>query len=334
MFPFRTTSVHEDTKTHILQKSEMGYPWLFFYSGRSWQNGLIMTLLITGLGSVFYIWYSLSGNNTAPSSMVGLLYAVVGTVFLVLAAVLYTLRRRLRKRAIGQLNASLNWHMFFAILGLAMILMHSFGNFHLISGTFALYGMIAMAVSGFIGRALDRLMPRLIAAKVASVLTEQGEDRVTTLSQKLQTLVVHNPQKKLRGFKVSEPDSADAPVPVERSKPNGASLVGNTLHTPWDLAYISLELTQQELDRNAPHYRFLPDKKSGLNRLGALMLGAEEHIAALQDIHGAMQRELFYRYVIRYWRVLHVFLAFVTIGLVIWHLMFAAELLLPTLFHP
>jgi hypothetical protein len=105
------------------------------------------------------------------------------------------------------------------------------------------------------------------------------------------------------------------------------------LHTPWDLAYISLEATPQELSREAGQYRFVPDKKSELTRPGALMPGAREHIAELQEVERAMQRESFYRYVIRYWRRLHVTLALVTLALTLWHLIYAAQLLIPTFMH-
>ena len=84
------------------------------------------------------------------------------------------------------------------------------------------------------------------------------------------------------------------------------------LQTPWDLAYISLEATPQELSLETNHYRFIPDKKSGLVRPGALMPGAQEHISELQEVEHAMQRELFYRYVIRYWRKFHILLALLT----------------------
>src|SRR5204862_996962 len=126
--------------------------------------------------------------------------------------------------------------------------------------------------------------------------------------------------QEIRGFDVST-----SHVPVMPGA-NGLPWVGQSLGPSWDLAYISLEPTQQELDRNAPHYRFIPDKKSALNRPEALMPGAEEQLSKLREIHLAMQREQFYRYVIRYWRVLHVILAFITIGLVIWHIIFATQL--------
>ena len=320
-----------NTSTESSHSDTTGYPWLFFYGTGSWVSGLLVTLFVTGLAGVFYLWYTQSGNDTAPDSMVGLAYAVVGTIFLVVAAGLYSLRRRLRKRAIGQLHASLNWHMFFALMGLAAIFMHSFGHFAPISGTFALYGMIALTISGLVGRVLDRLLPRLITAEVSKVLTTQGEDRIASISQKLEAIVVHNTQEELQGFRVPAPGPFNVSEPVQGLYPDS---IDYKLGTPWDLAYISLEPTQQELDRVAPRYRFVPDKKSALTRPGALMPGAQEHISALQDAQSAMQREQLYRYVLRYWRVLHVSLALLTIGLVTWHLIYAAQLLFPGLFQP
>ncbi|MGI9060411.1 MAG: hypothetical protein ACR2H5_17745 [Ktedonobacteraceae bacterium] len=312
-------------------QSKKGYPWLFFYTSRPWKIGVIVSALFIALGSIVYFWYSQSGNDTAPDSTLGLIYATAGTFFLLFALVLYTVRRRSRKKAIGQLNAALNWHMFFAITGLAMLFMHSFGNFSAISGTYALYGMIALTISGFVGRMLDRLLPRMIARQVHTVLTAQGDDRIETISQKLQTIVLHNNQK-MHGFALPSTDRSS--VPSELPTPTKVSMAprGMTLHAPWDLAYISLEPTQQELDRDAPHHRFVPDKKSVLDRPETFMPGVEEQLAELQSVNAALRREQRYRYIIRQWRILHIALAFITIGLVIWHLIFAATILFPGLF--
>src|SRR5258708_4363732 len=126
---------------HNSSQSKKGYPWLFFYASGPWKIGVFVSALIIALGSIVYYWYSQSSNDTFPDSTLGLIYATAGTFFLLFALVLYTMRRRSRKKAIGQLNAALNWHMFFAIIGLAMIFMHSFGHFSAVSGTYALYGM-------------------------------------------------------------------------------------------------------------------------------------------------------------------------------------------------
>ncbi len=52
-----------------------------------------------------------------------------------------------------------------------------------------------------------------------------------------------------------------------------------------------------------------------------------------QVVQGAIRREQFYRYVIRYWRLLHIALALLAVGLIIWHLVYVAQLLIPTVFH-
>jgi hypothetical protein len=307
-----------------------GYPWLFVYMRRPWLKSLAIFCLVVGLSAAFYMWYNQTGNSTSPDGSVGLVFALAGTACFVMAAVLYSLRRRLRKRAIGQLNASLNWHVLLALMGVVFILIHSFGNFNPISGTYALIGLIALSLSGLVGRALDRILPRLIAAEVSTVLTAQGDDRITNVSQKLQAIVVHNTQKKLRGFNLNA--SAHVNMQAPGPKANAASRATITLHTPQDLAYISLEPTQQELDRDAPHYRFIPDKKSALNRPGALIPGAQEHMAALDELHTTLQREQLYRSIIRAWRMLHIALAVLTTGLIIWHIIFAMHIMFPTIF--
>ncbi|MFL5628469.1 MAG: hypothetical protein ACJ788_23050 [Ktedonobacteraceae bacterium] len=236
-------------KSKTSQHGERGYPWLFFYHRRPWRIGLIVTIIVIGLCSAFYYWYSQSGYDTSPASGAGLTYALIGTLFFILAAMLYSLRRRSRKRVLGELNVALNWHVFFALMGLATLFMHSFGHFEAISGTYALIGTVILTLSGLVGRMLDQFVPRLIARNVDKALTSQGDDRIETVSQKLE----------------------------------------------------------------------------------ALMPGTSEHISELRSIHIAMQCEQLYRYIIRYWRVIHILLAFITIGLVIWHIIFALHLMLPGL---
>jgi hypothetical protein len=320
-------------------KGETGYNWLFFVGGEAWYLRLFVIFLGTAVGGVFYVWYSQHSNDTSPDSIVGYTYAVIGTIFLLLAAVLYSLKRRShKKKTVGQLHRSLNWHICFGVLGLVFLFLHSFGNFNPRTGTYALYGMIALAISGAVGRFLDRLIPRLITGEVHKALTVMGDDRMETISQKLQAIVVHNTQD-LHGFSVISGEKAQEASTslVSLSGPISSDLSfmhkDQALQTPWDLAYISLEATPQELSREANHYRFIPDKKSELTRPGAFMPGAQEHISELQEVEQAMQRELFYRYIIRYWRKFHILLALLTLALTLWHLIYAAQLLLPVLLH-
>ena len=314
--------------------SEKGYPWFFVHMTRSWTTSLLTLLIISGASLAFYIWYSHYGSDPAPDGIPGLIYAIVGTTLLVIVALGYTLRRRSRKRAIGKLHAALNWHVCLGILSLVLLFLHSFGNFNPRSGTYALYGMIALVISGFIGRTLDHMLPRLIAQEVHKALTVQGDDRLEEISQKLQAIVVHNTQE-LHGFQADEV----LPISGKRSGSEVMNVLNSThskeypLHTSWDLAYISLEETPQELSRDAQHYRFVPDKKSALAQPEALIPGAKEHVSALHHVQQALQREQVYRYMIRYWRIFHIALMVVTVGLTLWHIEYAASLWIPAWLH-
>ncbi|HZU67663.1 MAG TPA: hypothetical protein VFA09_10335 [Ktedonobacteraceae bacterium] len=329
-----------------LENGEKGYSWLSFTGGATQIKRLLVTILLMLAAAGFFAWYIHNSNDASPDSYAGYGFAILGTTCLVLAAILYTWRRRSAKKgAVGKLNTSLQWHICFGVLGLFLLFLHSFGNFNPRTGTYALYGMIALVISGLIGRVLDRIMPYLITNEVQKALTEQGDDRIEVISQKLQSIVVHNNQS-LRSF-----SPADKPAERDRSanvSPAPTSLVPlsgpisnalpftskeQRLHTPWDLAYISLDATPQEINRQSGHYRFVPDKKSELTRPGALMPGAQEQIAELRVVERAMKREQFYRYVIRYWRKFHIALALLTIGLMIWHIVYALQLLLPALIH-
>ena len=318
---------------------ERGYPVFSWNMTQARATSLLIAALTIGIGGALFVWYTHTGGDPFPDSTVGLGYATAGTLCLILATILYTLRRRARRRGIGQLNAALQWHIAFAVTGLLLLFMHSFGHFNPRSGTYALYGMIALVISGFIGKLLDAILPRLIAQEAQKALTAQGDDRISTISRKLQDIVSHNSQE-LRAY---HPDTNGNSLNglnglngFENSLgtlSSGYNPPSQPLLTSWDMAYISLDETPQELSRTESHYRFVPDKRSTLTQPGALLPGAQAHIAALADAQKALRREQSYRYIIRYWRVLHVGLALLTIGLTIWHLVYAAELIIPVLLH-
>jgi hypothetical protein len=328
-----------------IEHGEKGYSWLSFTGGTTQIKRILITILAMITAAGFFAWYIHNSTDASPDSYAGYGFAILGTTCLIMAAILYTRRRRsAKKSAVGKLNASLQWHICFGVLGLFLLFLHSFGNFNPRTGTYALYGMIALVISGIIGRVLDRIVPYLMTNEVQKALTEQGDDRIEAISQKLQSIVVHNNQS-LRSFSPIDKTERDSSASISPAPTSLVPLSGpishvfpftskeQRLHTPWDLAYISLDTTPQEINRQSGHYRFVPDKKSELTRPGALMPGAQERIAELRVVEQAMRREQFYRYVIRYWRKFHVALALLTIGLTIWHIVYALQLLLPTLMH-
>lgn len=310
------------------QEGEAGYSWLYRAPAPRGGLRILMVLLVIGLATGFFVWYIRFGNDASPDSPVGLLYASAGTLLVLLALTLYSLRRRShRQRALGGLRASLGWHMGLALMGLAFLAMHSFGELNPRTGTYALYGLLALMVSGLIGRLLDRLIPRLMTSEVQQALTARGDDRIETISQKLQAIVVHNTQS-IRGFATPDEKNRPGNSLVPASPQRAMTWRDRTLHAPWDLAYISLEPVPQELGRENGQFPVTPEKKSDFLHPVALMPGTQEEIDELEAVQEAMRYELFYRYVMLYWRRFHILLALVTLGLLIWHIVYALQLML------
>jgi hypothetical protein len=313
----------------MYNKDNKGYRWFFLDVNAAWRSTLLITLGIVLLGILSFVFYNHISSDLSPDSLAGYTYAIIAFVAMILATTLYTRMRARRQRRIGQLNKSLHWHVSLGVIALVFVFLHSFGNFNPRTGTYALYGMIALVISGFVGRTIDRLAPRAIAVEVDKALTPQGDDRAEIIQENLHSLVDHT---------VQEPHS----LPVSSAHYHGASTnhalynptsqIGSTLPSSWDIAYISLAETPQEV-QNMPHYRFVPDRKSPLNDPKALIPGLTDHVQELESIQQAMGREQFYRALIRYWRVFHVGLVIVTIGLTLWHLEYAAQLIIPVLLH-
>ncbi len=304
-------------------EEERGYSWFFFHASQPWVRSTVISLLILATCVGFFLWITHVSDDQGGDSFAGLVLAVAGTTFMIIASVGFTLRRQAKKRHVGQLNALLNWHVCFGILAVIVLFLHSFGNFNPRSGTYALYAMIALVICGIIGRLFDRMMPRMIAQQARKALTVQGEDRIESISRKLESIVVHNKQE-LRAFEPAPNRSRSRTVP-DNSAQQGL------LQDSWDMAFISLEETPQELRRDTNQYRFVPDQRSTLTRPGALYPGADDHIRAIKEAQHALKQEALFRYIIRYWRVFHIALAIVTVALTLWHIEYALVLVFPAM---
>lgn len=282
-----------------------------------WKRSVLVSLVILAISSGFYVWCTSVSDDMGGDSFVGLVFAIICTTFMFLAAVRFTLRRHARKRVVGELNAVLNWHVCFGVLAVVTAFLHAGGNYNPRSGTYALYAMIALVISGIIGRVFDWVMPRLITMEADKALTARGEDRIESISQSLQSLVLYNKQE-VRGFNANGNRNSFMGMPPQKSGSQSAGGTakrgGAALQTAWDLAYLSLDETPQELARP-----------------GALLPGAQAQMSELQHVQQALRREEIYRYVIRYWRVFHIVLAVVTVGLTLWHIEYALSLIIPAL---
>jgi hypothetical protein len=199
-----------------------------------------------------------------------------------------------------------------------MVFLHAGGNFNPRTGTYALDAMIALVISGIIGRVLDRLMPRLIAREVQKGLTAQGEDRCESVSHRLESIARQKSQERSLSHRLPSRDlHAVSLGRAERQE----------LSPSWDIAYLSLEDVPQELkpSRN----RILAGKRGTSIHSGLLSADLEEQINTLEQMEQARERELFFRYCIRYWRIFHIALALVTVALTLWHIEYALALIIP-----
>jgi 4-amino-4-deoxy-L-arabinose transferase-like glycosyltransferase len=311
---------------------EKGYPWLFMDASRPWFKTWSITFIIIIIAVASFFIYRHFSPDISPDSPAGYTYAILGTFFMLLATFSYTRTRRSRQRKVGQLNKALNWHISFGVIAIVMLCLHSFGNLNPRTGTYALYGFLALIISGFVGRMIDRAAPRNITKKVRNALTEQGDDRIETISRTVQEIVTYNTQD-LRAFKTDVAPGEKGFPQTNLVASNPISLGGSTLPSSWDIAYISLEETPQEVSRNSQQYRLAPNRKSNLTEPGALLPGYNDQIQELQHVQRALRSEQYYRALIRYWRIFHILLVLLTIGLTIWHLVYAGQLLLPVLLH-
>ncbi|GCE48182.1 hypothetical protein [Thermosporothrix hazakensis] len=258
-------------------RTEHGYPLLFFRLSRPLRRSVLRSFAFASTALLLtLLWGSLT-NDVAPDSPAGYLLAIAGTVCMLLALFRYSIQRRTARRFAGMLNAALHSHVAFGFLALFLLFLHGAGNFNARSGTYALYSLLALILSGVVGRLLDRILPRLIAEEARTTLTPQGEDR----------------QQELLAATSSRQAGQDYQP---------------ALQAPWDLASLPL---------NTP----LHTDTRPLSKMAQLL--------ELHTFQHAYRKELFYSYVIRYWRLFHSALGLLTLGLTIWHILYALHLLLP-----
>jgi hypothetical protein len=183
--PKRTQGVREILSQEHLPpgapaRGETGYPWITLSWPSDWGR-LGATAGVVSLAVATYELYLRAGLPAEPSSLPGLGYALAGTGCFLCAPCGYRARRRVRPVSrLGHLHTHLEWHYSYALLALALLALHSFGHLdpHL-SGTYAGLSLLALVGSGYLGRVLDHLLPRLAAMEVNRALA--GEEEALTL---------------------------------------------------------------------------------------------------------------------------------------------------------
>ena len=286
-----------------------GYPLLRGNGSRTLRMAYLSTL-VAGIGLAFLYRVYAQSSDVSPDSPWGYGFAIGGTTLLLLVGGGYFLRKRHARHARRRLHTALAWHLAGGLIGVALIFMHAAGNFNPRSGTYALYGLIAVALSGFIGRFLDRVCPRLAAAAAAAALTEGGEERLVALRHKL-----------------ADADEA-------RKARHDAQWRNPRTSESWDLAYYDLDPEIETI----PALLHSNEPRSGRNWRGI----GPATISLLRDprrradhvrrqstaANRAVNRERFFLAVVGAWRRLHALLCLATLGLLVWHITYAITLLM------
>lgn len=275
---------------------------------RSLRMAPLLTL-VAAVGMVALYWLYLRSADVSPDSVVGYGFAIAGTTLLVAVGVGYVLRKRVKRNWSGLLHGALRWHIAGGVLALLLILMHAAGNFHPRTGTYALVSLIALVVSGIVGKALDRVAPHLAARAALGALTGDGEDR-------LDSLVV----------------ALDATQRNELSRSRTMRLPSKTerVRTPWDLAYYDLDMAPEEIPGllTTQMSAVSRERRAQSARSTPTPVSPKSIVSASAAVRRKMDAERFYLRLVRVWRVIHTLLSISTLALILWHLEFAATLLL------
>jgi hypothetical protein len=285
-----------------------GYSLLGWRHSRAQRIAAFSALCIGGgLAYIYYVWYPRSGD-VSPDSVYGYGFAIAGTLLLLAVGIGYAMRKRWRRHGSGRLHTMLAWHMVGALLGLVLILMHASGNFNPRTGTYALYGLIAVVISGIIGRALDRLCPWLAARAALQVLTASGEERLDDLERQLGVML----------------------SPKRTRRP--ASPRPRTPTIPWDIGYYDLDPDVETIPALVGQGTGHPAGPTavGSGASGGRSASPGEVQRQARAIQAAMAREHFYIHLVRTWRRVHTLVSLVFLGLLVWHLVYAFTLLMNT----
>ncbi|PWT72807.1 MAG: hypothetical protein C5B60_09070 [Chloroflexi bacterium] len=262
--------------------------------------------LLLGSGLAYAYACYLRGGDVSPDSQYGYIFAIAGTTLLALVGAGYALRKRWRRMRFGLLHTALSLHIVGGLVALVLILMHAAGNFHARTGTYALYSLIALVVSGIIGKQLDRVAPRLAARIALRTVTQEGEERLEALVGVLDTK-----QRQSRRVDSQRRDG--------HRKSLGEHEVSISPWEPWDLAYYDLDASADEIPSllHRPYSSTVHPTPSGTGMQASLS----------KELRQAIGLEEFFLRLIRIWRYLHIMLSGLTLILILWHLEYAATLL-------
>ncbi len=136
---------------------------------------ILTTIYLIYIGSSYYNtileerFYHVDYNNLKPSGPLGHGLGILGSVFMFIGVSTYMIRKRSRRLSkVGLLKHWLEFHIFLCTLGPILVLFHTSFKFGgIVSISF--WSMVAVFVSGIIGRFIYIQIPRTIEGREMSL---------------------------------------------------------------------------------------------------------------------------------------------------------------------
>ncbi len=152
--------------------------------------GVFVLLVLLTLAALIYMgssyysttleerFYHPDHANLKPSGALGHGLGIIGTLLIVIGVTIYMVRKRVKRyRSVGVLKHWLEFHIFLCSIGPVMVLFHTAFKFGgIVSVSF--WSMVAVVLSGIIGRFIYIQIPRTIEGRELS-LNEVREMRIS-----------------------------------------------------------------------------------------------------------------------------------------------------------
>jgi hypothetical protein len=155
--------------------------------------GIAVTVLLAANGYQYYStpveerFFQLQHNSLKPSGFLGHGVGIIGSLMMTIGVAIYMIRKRMRKLFnLGYLKHWLELHIFLCSVGPVLVLYHTafkFGGIVAVS----FWSMIAVVLSGVVGRFIYVRIPRTIQGKELDIkqLNEMSSDISTRLSREI-----------------------------------------------------------------------------------------------------------------------------------------------------
>ena len=157
---------------------------------------------------IYFSWHPYS-----PKSFVPLMLGIIGSVMMVLGALLYALRKRIRfLRSIGKMNTWLEFHITLCLVGPLLVVYHTGFFIKSPNAAIAFYAMLIVVASGVFGRFIYRHFQFSLSGERATLkeMTQEIDQLDRNISQHfpesqtiletIQTFFNRREKQKSRGF--------------------------------------------------------------------------------------------------------------------------------------